>query len=67
MVVGLVELGDALYGRFGIFRDLSHVADKLLEDLNQKIECFFTDGFSLDVSLSIFCVALSIASLWRSS
>ena len=45
MVVGLVELGDALYGRFGIFRDLSHVADKLLEDLNQKIECFFTDGF----------------------
>lgn len=47
MVVGLVELGDALYGRFGIFRDLSHVADKLLEDLNQKIECFFTDGFHI--------------------
>ena len=45
MVVSLVELGDALYGRFGIFRDLSHVADKLLEDLNQKIECSFTDGF----------------------
>ena len=45
MVVGLVEMGDALYGCFGIFRDLSHVADKLLEDLNQKIECFFTDGF----------------------
>ena len=47
MVVGLVKLTDALYGYFGTFRYFPHAADKLAEDLDQKVEGSSTDVFHI--------------------